>query len=46
MLTKRLIRGNTQKLVEATIAEEGELFIQRLQSPELAQAVMSFLSKK
>jgi enoyl-CoA hydratase/carnithine racemase len=46
MLTKRLIRGHTQKLVEATIQAEGDLFIERLRSPELAQAVMSFLSKK
>jgi enoyl-CoA hydratase/carnithine racemase len=46
VLTKRLIRGGARKAVEATIEEEAELFVQRLRSPELAQAVMSFLTKK
>lgn len=44
--SKRLLRAPIQAELERVMAEEGAAFIQRLHSPEFAQAIMAFFSKK
>ena len=44
-LTKRLMKARYGKTVADTIAEEGRLFRERLQSPEAKQALNAFLDK-
>jgi enoyl-CoA hydratase/carnithine racemase len=44
-LTKRLMKSRHGKTIADTIAEEGRLFRERLQSPEARQALNAFLSK-
>ena len=44
-LTKRLMKARYGKTVAETIAEEGRLFRERLQSPEAKQALNAFLDK-
>jgi enoyl-CoA hydratase/carnithine racemase len=44
-LTKRLMKARYGKTVAETIAEEGRIFRERLQSPEAKQALNAFLDK-
>ena len=44
-LTKRLMKARYGKTVAETIAEEGRIFRERLQSPEARQALNAFLDK-
>ncbi len=44
-LTKRLMKARYGKVVAETIAEEGRLFVERLESPEARQALNAFLDK-
>ena len=44
-LTKRLMKARYGKTVAETIAEEGRIFRERLQSPEAKQALNAFLNK-
>jgi enoyl-CoA hydratase/carnithine racemase len=46
ILTKRLIRHGMKDAVREALAREGELFIERLSSPETMQAMMAFMTKK
>ena len=43
---KRLMRAPQRDLVAATIRAEGELFSQRLRSPEAVEAMQAFLQKR
>ncbi|HEX6295069.1 MAG TPA: enoyl-CoA hydratase-related protein [Burkholderiales bacterium] len=45
-LTKRLMKQGTAKELEARIAEEGRMFIERLASPEAKEAMSAFLEKR
>ncbi|MGQ0547002.1 MAG: enoyl-CoA hydratase [Betaproteobacteria bacterium] len=45
-LTKRLMKQGGGKEVEARIAEEGRLFVERLASPEAKEAMRAFLEKR
>jgi len=45
-LTKRLMKQGGAKEVEARIAEEGRLFVERLASPEAKEAMSAFLEKR
>ena len=47
-LTKMLLRraGHQDASLEGVMSEEGELFIARLQSPEMAEAVTAFFEKR
>jgi enoyl-CoA hydratase/carnithine racemase len=45
-LTKRLLRQADAKEVQARIAEEGRLFLERLASPEAREAMSAFLEKR
>jgi enoyl-CoA hydratase/carnithine racemase len=45
-LTKRLMKQGSAKELEARIAEEGRLFIERLASPEAKEAMSAFLEKR
>jgi enoyl-CoA hydratase/carnithine racemase len=44
-LTKRLMKARYGKTVAETIAEEGRIFLERLQSPEAKEALHAFLDK-
>jgi enoyl-CoA hydratase/carnithine racemase len=44
-LTKKLMKARYGKTLAETIAEEGRLFLERLQSPEAKQALNAFLDK-
>ena len=43
---KRLLRGPQRELILATIRTEGELFAQRLRSPEAMEAFQAFFQKR
>lgn len=45
-LTKRLMKAHQAKELEAAIAEEGRLFLERLGSPEAKEAMSAFLEKR
>lgn len=45
-LTKRLMKQGSAKELEARIAEEGRMFIERLASPEAKEAMSAFLEKR
>ena len=45
-LTKRLMKQGQAKELEAQIAEEGRLFVERLASPEAKEAMSAFLEKR
>lgn len=45
-LTKRLMKQGSAKELEARIAEEGRIFIERLASPEAKEAMSAFLEKR
>lgn len=45
-LTKRLMKQGGAKELEARIAEEGRLFVERLASPEAKEAMSAFLEKR
>lgn len=46
LLTKGLLRDAGEKLVLETIATEGKMFIERLQSAETLAAMMAFMTKR
>jgi enoyl-CoA hydratase/carnithine racemase len=45
-LTKRLMKQGGAKELEARIAEEGRMFVERLASPEAKEAMSAFLEKR
>ena len=45
-LTKRLMKQAQAPEVQARIAEEGRLFVERLASPEAKEAMSAFLEKR
>ena len=45
-LTKRLLKQGEASEVQARIAEEGRLFVERLASPEAKEAMSAFLEKR
>ena len=45
-LTKRLLKKRDSQAVAEAIAEEGELFLKRLSSPEAREAMSAFLEKR
>lgn len=45
-LTKQLMKQGGAKEVEARIAEEGRMFVERLASPEAKEAMSAFLEKR
>lgn len=45
-LTKRLMKQGGAKELEARIAEEGRMFVERLASPEAREAMSAFLEKR
>lgn len=45
-LTKRLMKQGQAKELQAQIAEEGRLFLERLASPEAKEAMSAFLEKR
>ena len=45
-LTKRLMKQGGAKEIEARIAEEGRMFVERLASPEAKEAMSAFLEKR
>jgi len=45
-LTKRLMKQGQARELEAQIAEEGRLFVERLASPEAKEAMSAFLEKR
>lgn len=44
--SKRLLKAPIQDQLEAVMADEGRVFIERLQSPELAAAITAFFKSK
>ena len=45
-LTKQLMKQGGAKELEARIAEEGRMFVERLASPEAKEAMSAFLEKR
>jgi enoyl-CoA hydratase/carnithine racemase len=45
-LSKRLLRERDRAAVDAVMVEEAELFMKRLRSPELQEAVAAFMEKR
>ena len=45
-LTKQLLKGGRRAEVDAVLAREGELFVQRLASPAAAEAFSAFFEKR
>ncbi len=46
MLTKKLLKQSTRDLVAATMENEAQEFVQRLQSPEAKEAFSAFVEKR
>jgi enoyl-CoA hydratase/carnithine racemase len=44
--SKKLLRRSQARLVQETIATEGEIFGQRLRSPEAREAFQAFFEKR
>lgn len=45
-LTKKLMKSQDLKKLHATIAKEGAIFVERLTSPELSEAISAFFEKR